>query len=95
MGNEIIEIELTPEERSHLLRYGYPFEQIERALKACEGSDDIEIVPMDSFYLEKLIGDLCYSINRMKSGALQTKLLHLCDRLEAAEQYGDGMLDEF
>ena len=94
MGKELIEIELTREERSLLLRYGYPFEQIENALKACEGSDAIEVVAMDSFYLEKLIGDLCYSINRMKSGALQNQLLHLCDRLEAAEQYGHGILDE-
>ena len=42
-----IEVQLTPEERSLLLRNGYPFEQIEQALKACESSSDIEIIPMD------------------------------------------------
>ena len=93
MAKETIDIQLTPEERSLLLRYGYPFEQIEQALKACECSREIEIVPMDRFELERLIGDMCRSINQMKSGATQNHLLDLCDRLEAAERYGDGMLD--
>ncbi len=93
MAREMIDIQLTPEERSLLMRYGYPFEQIQRALKACESSREIEIVPMDSFELERLIGDVCRSINHMKSGATQNQLLDLCDRLEAAERYGDGMLD--
>lgn len=93
MARETIEIPLTPEERSLLLRYGYPFEQIERALKACEEGGDIEVVPLDRFELERLIGDVCRSINHMNGGATQDQLLDLCERLEAAEQYGDGMLD--
>ena len=93
MARKMIDIELTPKERSLLLRYGYPFEQIEQALKACESSRDIEIVAMDIFELDRLIGDVCRSINKMKSGATQNQLLNLCDRLEAAEKYGDGMLD--
>lgn len=88
MPREMIEIQLTPDERSLLLRYGYPFEQIEQALKACEASPDIEIVPMDRCELEHLIGDVCRSINHMNGGATQDQLLELCDRLEAAEQYG-------
>ncbi len=48
---------------------------------------------MDRFELTLLIGDVCRSINHMKVGATQDQLLDLCDRLEAAEQYGDGMLD--
>jgi len=95
MRRDVIEIQLTPEERSLLLRYGYPFDRIEHALKARESSCDIEIVPIDSFELERLIGDLCISINDMNCCALQDALLDLCDRLEAAEKYGDGMLFEF
>jgi hypothetical protein len=94
MDREMLEIQLTPDERSLLLRYGYPFEQIEQALKACESSRDIEIIPMDLFELERLIGDLSSSINDMDGGTQQSKLLDLCDRLEAAEKYGDGMLEE-
>lgn len=93
MAREKIDIQLTPEERALLLRYGYPFAQIEQALKACESSREIEIVPMDRFELGQLIGDVCRSINQMKSRATQNQLLDLCDRLEAAEEYGDGMLD--
>lgn len=93
MAREMIEIQLTPDERSLLLRYGYPFEQIEQALRACEASEGIEIVPMDSFELDKLIGDVCRSINYMKSCATKNELIDICDPLEAAEKYGDGMLD--
>lgn len=93
MDREVIAIQLTATERALLLRYGYPFEGIEQALKACESSRAIEIVPMDAFELERLIGDLCISINDMQPGSLQNALLDLCDRLEAAERYGDGMLD--
>ncbi|MGB7347016.1 MAG: hypothetical protein WBD20_22520 [Pirellulaceae bacterium] len=93
MARETIDIQLTHQERTLLMRYGYPFERIEQALKACESSRDIEIVPMDSYELEHLIGDVCRSINHMKSGAMQNQFLDLCDRLEAAERFGDGMLD--
>ena len=95
MDGNFIEVQLTPEERSRLLRYGYPFEQINQALKARQWSDDIEIISMDPYELERLIGDLCSSINDMTGGRVQSELLDLCDRLEAAEKYGDGMLDEF
>ena len=94
MDRDVIEIQLTAKERSLLLRYGYPFDGIEHALKAHESSRDIEIIPMDTFELERLIGDLRISINDMNGGALQNRLLALCDRLEVAEKYGDGMLDE-
>jgi hypothetical protein len=93
MAGETIDIQLTRKERTLLLRYGYPFARIEQALKSCESSRDIEIIPMDRFELTLLIGDVCRSINHMKGGATQDQLLDLCDRLEAAEKYGDGMLD--
>ena len=93
MERETLDIQLTAEERSLLLRHGYPFQRIEQALKACASSRDIEIVPMDRFELDRLIGDVSRSINQMKSGATQNQLLELCDRLEYAEESGDGMLD--
>ena len=93
MDREIIEIELTAEERALILQYGYPFDGIEQSLKACQDSTGIETVPIDTFELERLIGDLSISINDMKGGSAQQELLDLCDRLEAAERYGDGQLD--
>lgn len=50
-------------------------------------------MPMDTFELERLIGDLSIAINQREGDAVQSKLLDLCDRLEAAEHYGDGKLD--
>jgi hypothetical protein len=50
---------------------------------------------MNRFELERLIGDLSSSINDLRGGKLQDQLLALCERLEAAERYGDGMLDTF
>jgi hypothetical protein len=93
MPRDAIEMQLTPAERSLLLRYGYPFARIERALKACSASKAIEIVSMDRDELGRLIGDLSRSINAMKPSTLQNQLFTLCDRLEAAERYGDGMLE--
>ena len=93
MDREVIDIELTAEQRALILRYGYPFDGIEQSLKACRNSQVIETVPMDSFELERLIGDLSISVNDMEGGAVQHKLLDLCERLEAAERYGDGQLD--
>jgi hypothetical protein len=93
MHREVIDMELTAEERSLLLRYGYPFARIQAALQACAGSKMIETVPLDVFELERLIGEVCRSINDMKRGAVQDKLFDLCDRLEAAQRYGEGQLD--
>ena len=93
MARDTIDIQLTPMERSLLLHYGYPFAQMEQALKACLASKAIEIVAMNRLELERLIGDLSRSINDMNRGTLQNQLITLCDRLEAAEKYGGGMLD--
>ena len=65
MDRDVIEIQFTPAERSLILRYGYPFEKIEQALKACESSRSVETIPVDLFELERLIGDLSISINDM------------------------------
>ncbi len=93
MARQAIEIEFTAEERALILKYGYPFEGIETSLKACQDSEEIEAITIDSFELERLIGDLSISINDMKGGSVQHELLELCDRLEAAERYGNGRFD--
>jgi hypothetical protein len=36
MARDTIEIQLTPTERSLLLRYGYPFAQLARLSKLCQ-----------------------------------------------------------
>ncbi len=93
MRRRKIKLQLTPHERSLLLKYGYPFEKFSKALKACEASPEIKIIPIDDFELEQLIGNVCYSINHSTRGSTQDDLAELCDRLEYAERTGDGMLD--
>ena len=61
-----IEIELTPKERALILRYGYPFDQIKQALMAVSSSKQVETGLLDEFEVDKLIGDLCRSINHDK-----------------------------
>jgi hypothetical protein len=93
MPRDVIEMTLTPRERSLLLRYGYPFEKIHGELQTRSKSKEIEVVPIGRFELEQLISNLCYSINQAKPGRLQNELFDLFDRLEAAERYGEGGLD--
>jgi hypothetical protein len=94
MDREVIDVELMPQERRLLLKYGFPFDRIKRALESCT-SKGIEIVPLDVFEFERLIGDLCISINEMRPSRVRNDLNELCDRLEFALRTGDGMLSEF
>ena len=90
---DAIEIELLPEERDLLLQYGYPFPDAKSQLERCASSPDVEILTISRFYLNQMIGDLSYSLNKRTKGAIQSALIHLCDRLEIAERCGDGELD--
>jgi len=93
VNREAIEIELLPEERELLLEYGYPFPDARAQLEQSASSPDIEILTISRFYLNQMIGDLSYSINKRTKGKLQNALIELCDRLEFAERHGDGELD--
>lgn len=90
---EAIEIELLPEERELILKYGYPFPDAKAQLQQCAASPDVEVLTISRFYLNQMIGDLSHSINKDTKGKIQTALNELCDRLEIAERYGDGELD--
>lgn len=96
MANPTIVIELTPKERKLILRYGYPFDQIKEALLAVSSSKQIETVLLDEYEVDRLIGDLCRSINHEEGGlAVQAQLNDLCNRIEYAQQTGDGELEIF
>lgn len=92
-GNDKIEIELLPEERALLLRWTYPFEDVESQLKSFRSSDAIESVTISPYYLELLIGDLSHAVT--KRGCRDEAVFELCDRLEYIERSGDGHLDDF
>ena len=93
VDGDAIEIELLPEERELILQHGYPFPDAKAQLERCATSPDVEILTISRFYLNQMIGDLSHSINKRTKGKIQRALIELCDRLEAAERYGDGELD--
>ena len=86
-------IQLTPDERALILKHGYPFERLEKALLRHAKSEAIKQIGMCTFELEHLIGELCRSFNRRELGADEDAVIDLCERLEYAEKYGDGDLD--
>jgi hypothetical protein len=92
-GNDKIEIELLPAERAILLRWTYPFEDVESQLKSFQSSDAIERVTISPYFLGLLIGDLSHAVT--KRGCRDEAVFELCDRLEYIERSGDGQLDEF
>jgi len=90
----MIDIELTPRERVLILRYGYPFDQIKQALQAVSSSKRVERVSLDEHEVDRLIGDLCRSINHEEGGLrIQAELDELCTRIEYAQRTGDGDLE--
>lgn len=93
MPDHDIEIELLPRERELILEYGYPFSDAKAQLKAAVSSDNISVLTISEFYLNQMIADLCYSINKRTKGRVQDELLELCDRLESIQRYGEGQLD--
>lgn len=86
-------IQLTPEERELILRYGYPFDRLARALRRHSSSEAIRTISMSSFELDTLIGELSRSFNHGECGQDEEAVIDLCERLEYAQQSGDGDLD--
>ncbi len=83
---ETVVVELSHDDLTLILRYGYPFERIERAVRDVEGSESIENVVLDRLELKRLIGDLWNSIKESDEESLKMKLDELSSRLEVAER---------
>ena len=86
-------MQLLPEERALILKHGHPFERLEKALRRWAQSPEVKRISMSRRELEMLIGELSRSFNHGELGADEEAVLALCDRLEDAEQTGDGDLD--
>ena len=86
-------IQLTRKECELILRHGYPFDCLARALRHQMASDAIRTISMSAFELEMLIGELSRSFNHGQCGQDEDVVLDLCDRLEYVQQSGDGDLD--
>jgi hypothetical protein len=86
-------IQLTPEECELVLRHGYPFDRLARALRRHSSSEAIRTISMSVFELNMLIGELSRSFNHGECGQDEDAVLDLCERLEYAQLSGDGTLD--
>jgi hypothetical protein len=93
MAEKTIKIQLLPDERRIILRHGYPFERLARALNRFTNNEAIKTIGITEYELEMLIGELSRTFNHGEAGADEDALLALCDRLEYIEQTGDGTLD--
>jgi hypothetical protein len=86
-------IQLTPEERELILRHGYPFDRLARALRRHSSSEAVRTISMSEFELDMLIGELSRSFNHGECGQDEDAVIALCERLEYAQRFGDGALD--
>lgn len=93
MSNLTEKIQLTLEERELILKHGYPFERLEKALRRWSATEAIKRIAMSAYELEMLIGELSRSFNHGELGPDEEAGLELCERLEYAEKYGDGDFD--
>ena len=86
-------VQLLREERDLILKYGYPFERLSKALRRWPACDEIKRISLSDYELAMLIGELSRSINHGEAGQEEDALIDLCDRLEYVERSGDGDLD--
>jgi hypothetical protein len=79
---ESVHVELSARDRTLILKYGYPFDRIEGAVRAKESSPSVELVSLDRLELRRLIGDLSTSIKQSENDGHQVELDDLIERLE-------------
>ena len=87
-GNEI-ELELLPWERAVLLKWNHTPE-VRSQLEAFACSNDVESIKIARHVLGWLSSDLNHAI--VKRGCRDTDTIELSERLDYAEQSGDGSL---
>ncbi|HYW81359.1 MAG TPA: hypothetical protein VE890_17375 [Thermoguttaceae bacterium] len=92
-GSMTERIQLTPDERELILRHGHPFDRLSRALRRHSPHEAIRRISMSAFELDMLIGELSRSFNHGQCGQDEDAIIALCERLEYAQQTGDGDLD--
>jgi hypothetical protein len=81
--------ELSTRERDLLLKYGYPFPEAEAALRQSQAVEGMHTVRIRVYWIERLLGDLAYSINRTRSRTLTEELDEIYSVLETAAQFRD------
>lgn len=85
--SDLKSVQLTQREVNLLLRYGYPFEEIQAQLNACKNRQGTHTLKISDFDLSHLIGDLVYSAKKINDDDLLEELDAVCSVLENAEHH--------
>jgi hypothetical protein len=84
-------VQLTQREVKLLLKYGYPFEEIEARLRACEDRKGTHTIKISQFDIEHLMGDLVYSAKKITNADVLEELDAVCSVLENAEHHASRL----
>lgn len=80
---DVLKIMLTHRERELILRYGYPFDDIERQLKQFREKRGRVRICDEPYWWEQVVGNLSISINEdVQDRDLLEELDELCNALE-------------
>jgi hypothetical protein len=89
MKQKPVQFVLSPKERQLVLKHGYPFEEFETALKACEESNEPMSFVLEPFWFEHLLGEIARSANHTSDQELNDRLSELYEYLlSEARQHG-------
>jgi len=77
-------LELTTRELKLLLKYGYPFDEQEKALRASRPVKGCHRVRIGAYWIEMMVADLVRSAKELRSPSLLEEIDALCDALENA-----------
>ena len=77
-------LELTTREVQLLLKYGYPFDEQEKTLRASRAVKGSHRVRIGAYWIEMMVADLVRSAKKLRSPALLEEIDALCDVLENA-----------
>jgi hypothetical protein len=77
-------LELTTREVKLLLKYGYPFEDEQKALRASRAVKGYHRVRIGAYWIEMMIADLIRSAKELRTPSLLDEIDALCDVLENA-----------
>ena len=86
-----IRLELLPHERAVLLKGNFTIDEVRAKLEACASSDDVETITITRVDVDYLASDLTHAI--VKHGCRDQDVIDLSERLDYADQSGDGQLN--
>lgn len=89
-GGDLRTLELTSREVSLLLKYGYPFRDVEQKLRSSKAVEGIHRVRLGAYWIELMLGDLARSEREIRSRRLLDELDELYAVLESALNMGRG-----